>query len=232
MQESQTSLGKRLRYSIMLLSSSTGGILLWQMLIGYFPVNGEYFDISTPFEENDRYCVMSGGSSLIHNFHYILGNNQASRYEMHAVDFTKTNNNGLRTKQFSLFEPQPQDLEDYLIYETNVVAPCTGDVLELVANKADHVAGEQFRDTDGANYVTLQCSGVLISLVHLQKDSVQVEIGQEVLAGDLLGRVGNSGNTEEPHLHIHANSVANEKGFNDPIPLRFNGRYLSRGDCL
>jgi hypothetical protein len=28
--------------------------------------------------------------------------------------------------------------------------------------------------------------------------------GQSVRAGDLLGEVGNSGNTTEPHLHIHA----------------------------
>ncbi len=232
LQENQTSLIRRFRYSIILLSSGIGGTLIWQMLIGYFPVNGDYLDISRPFDDSGRYCVMSGGSTLAHNFHYTLANNQATRYEMHAIDFTKINPAGLRTKQFSVLDPQPRDPGDYLIFGTNVVAPCTGEVIELQTNKTDHLAGQQFRDATGANYVTLQCSDALVSLVHLQKNSVTVEVGQKVTIGDLLGRVGNSGNSEEPHLHIHANSIANEKGLFEPIPLRINGRYLARGECL
>jgi hypothetical protein len=43
-----------------------------------------------------------------------------------------------------------------------------------------------------------------------------------VTAGTPLARVGNSGNTTEPHLHIHADRawVA--------VPARFDGRWLVR----
>jgi murein DD-endopeptidase MepM/ murein hydrolase activator NlpD len=40
-------------------------------------------------------------------------------------------------------------------------------------------------------------------LGHLRRGSVRVRRGDRVRAGDLLGRVGNSGNSTEPHLHFH-----------------------------
>ncbi|MFF7010352.1 M23 family metallopeptidase [Streptomyces fimicarius] len=38
---------------------------------------------------------------------------------------------------------------------------------------------------------------------HLQRGSLRVRPGDRVRAGQRLGRVGNSGNTTEPHLHFH-----------------------------
>ncbi|MDN4069076.1 M23 family metallopeptidase [Paenibacillus vini] len=40
-------------------------------------------------------------------------------------------------------------------------------------------------------------------LNHLKQNSLTVKIGDHVQTGDLLGRVGNSGSTSEPHLQIH-----------------------------
>ena len=37
---------------------------------------------------------------------------------------------------------------------------------------------------------------------HLQPGSVSVAAGQRVRAGDLLGRVGHTGNSTSPHLHF------------------------------
>lgn len=232
LQEEQKLVAKRVQYLIALASASIGALILWQMIIGYLPVEEKHSELSSPFAKDAKYCVMSGGSSLVHNFHYRLGSNPASRYEMHAIDFTKINTLGIRTKKFSLFDPQPRDPEEYLIFDANVVAPCAGDIVELESNKPDHAAGDKFRDNTGANYITLQCNEALITLAHLREGSVQVEVGQQVLPGQILGRIGNSGNSEEPHLHIHANSIADEEGLSSPIPIRFNGRYLSRGKCL
>ncbi|MCU0571003.1 MAG: M23 family metallopeptidase [Oculatellaceae cyanobacterium Prado106] len=53
-----------------------------------------------------------------------------------------------------------------------------------------------------------------------------------VKVGDRIAEVGNSGASDEPHLHIHAQrpgaSAAPFSG--DPLPIRLNGRYLIRGD--
>jgi murein DD-endopeptidase MepM/ murein hydrolase activator NlpD len=45
--------------------------------------------------------------------------------------------------------------------------------------------------------------------------SESVEVGQEISAGDVIGRLGNSGNTDAPHLHFHI--------MDGPLPLASNG---------
>lgn len=45
---------------------------------------------------------------------------------------------------------------------------------------------------------------VVVALCHLQRSSVTVKVGQPVRRGDGVGRCGNSGNSTEPHLHLHA----------------------------
>ncbi|XVQ13994.1 M23 family metallopeptidase [Spirillospora sp. CA-255316] len=54
------------------------------------------------------------------------------------------------------------------------------------------------------NHVVLDLGdGTYAVLAHLRRGSVRVRKGQRVRAGDVLGEVGNSGNSSEPHLHFH-----------------------------
>ena len=62
--------------------------------------------------------------------------------------------------------------------------------------------------------------------------SVKVHPGDYVTTDTLLGEVGNSGNSNEPHLHVHAQRPGRpwDPFAGDPLPFTFGGRYLVRND--
>jgi len=56
----------------------------------------------------------------------------------------------------------------------------------------------------GGNYVVLDVGrSRYVHYAHLQQGSVAVRAGQRVKRGQVLGRVGNSGNTNGAHLHFN-----------------------------
>jgi murein DD-endopeptidase MepM/ murein hydrolase activator NlpD len=68
--------------------------------------------------------------------------------------------------------------------------------------------GLTFRPTPGhvhrvmGNHVILRCGDVYAGFAHLTTGSVAVEVGQQVRVGEVLGRVGHTGNSSAPHLHF------------------------------
>lgn len=52
------------------------------------------------------------------------------------------------------------------------------------------------------NHVVLRSVDLYAGFAHLAPDSVAVIPGQRVTAGELLGRVGHTGNSTSPHLHF------------------------------
>ena len=60
-----------------------------------------------------------------------------------------------------------------------------------------------------------------VLLAHLQQGSLAVTAGQQVRRGEPLARVGNSGNTSEPHLHLQIQ--------NGPALLTADGRGVTPG---
>lgn len=60
----------------------------------------------------------------------------------------------------------------------------------------------------------------------MQEGTVVVKEGESIQKGKPIGLVGNSGNTSEPHLHIHAEK--NGEG----VPIHFNGRFLIKNSLV
>jgi murein DD-endopeptidase MepM/ murein hydrolase activator NlpD len=84
------------------------------------------------------------------------------------------------------------------------------------------------------NHVVLACAGASVVLTHLQQGSVRVPAGAVVQVGDPLARVGNSGNTSQPHLHLHAErgGAAGEILTGRGVPIELDGRFLVRNSLF
>ncbi|GGH23573.1 M23 family metallopeptidase [Paenibacillus segetis] len=97
------------------------------------------------------------------------------------------------------------NLEDYGIWSKEVLSPTSGTIIAAYDNEPDIVPGtEDIHSMEGNHvYLQLEETGTYLLLNHLKQDSVTVKVGDHVNTGDVLGRVGNSGSTSEPHLHIH-----------------------------
>lgn len=156
------------------------------------------------------YCVLQGGGGLVTNpFHTLSGNPQ-------ALDIVKLNRFGNRASGLA-----PGALGAYEIFGEAVLSPCDGRVLATRDGLADNPPGEPETRHRQGNYVVLGCSGTEVSMAHMLQGSIAVCEGETVQTGQMLARVGNSGNTLEPHLHIDAKT--DEK----PTALNFGGRTLS-----
>ena len=90
-------------------------------------------------------------------------------------------------------------------------------------------------ETVAGNHVILDLGdGVYAFYAHLQPGSLRVKIGDRVKGGDVVGLVGNSGNSTEPHLHFHlgnANSPLASEGLPYALPsFRLLGTAVIEGE--
>ncbi len=96
-------------------------------------------------------------------------------------------------------------LASYAAYDEPVTAPVAGRVVHVVRDLEDSQIGDRDPEHPAGNHVVIELRrGIYVLLAHLKSGSVEVRTGQAVQAGDLLGRIGNSGNSSEPHLHLQA----------------------------
>lgn len=116
--------------------------------------------------------------------------------------------------------PESRYAIDFLVdIGTPVVAVEKGKVV-LVKSDFDEW-GLDKELAEKANLVALKHEGnVYTEYLHLGKDKVAVQEGQEVEAGDILGYTGYSGCMSAPHLHLNAFKVESGKGVS--IPVEFN----------
>jgi len=106
--------------------------------------------------------------------------------------------------------------KNYPGYGSEVIAVADGVITEALDRIPENTPGSTNAvsitlENICGNYVVQSLGkGLYASYCHLQPGSVRVKKGARVKRGQLLGLVGNSGNSGAPHLHFHvcdANSV-------------------------
>jgi len=200
----------RRRWPNILFLAGFGGILAW--VIPGMLTNPDARPLASPLGAG-RFMVVHGGNHSLINYH---ASHEAQR---HALDIVALNAGGFRAVGIL-----PDDPESYAIYGVAVVSPCDGEVIGVRDGLPDQSPPEADRGNPAGNHVVLACDGMRVELAHLQKGSIRVETGDQLRIGQPIALVGNSGNTSEPHLHIHAVDPTSGKA----IPLTIDGLTPAR----
>ncbi|WP_181349695.1 M23 family metallopeptidase [Thalassobacillus sp. CUG 92003] len=192
------------------------GVMMVLGLSGYWLENEDQaIDLAFPLQSG-VYAVGHGGSHSSINYHHT---HPEQRY---AYDILQLNKWGLRARGLT-----PSELENYNIYNTPIYSPCAGSITEAVDQYEDipPLQSETDPEDPAGNHVAISCQNADVYIAHIRPGTVTVEEGDEVTEEDVIGKVGNTGNTTEPHLHIHA--VRDGEG----IPITY-GRFLKRNSLV
>lgn len=150
-------------------------------------------ELVLPFE--DRWFVAQGGDTLNVNHH------MAVKAQWYGVDFAKVGGPGGRALASV---DKPSRLEHFYSWGVPVLAPVEGVVHSVVDTLPDNPLGKKDSTNPAGNHVVIEMKpGTYVFLAHLRKGSIPVKPGDRVSPRQVIGRVGNSGNTDFPHLHVH-----------------------------
>jgi len=197
--------------------------LVWAAIQAHY-VGKPSVEIQFPLR-GGTYYISTGGSNSVLNLHY----KPHTPAQMYAIDIDRVDGLGQYASGLA-----PDRLEDFLIFGETVYSPCDGRVIEVEDGMLDNRPFEYDSETGSGNYVVIQSDSLQVELLHFRQGSLLVQPGDRVLAGDPVGRVGNSGFSTQPHLHLQVSrstgtdSSASQVG----VPVRFGGRFLVRNSLF
>lgn len=189
-------------------------------------------DIAFPLEAG-RYLVVNGGHHAMLNAHFMtLDNPDYADYrgQSYAVDLIGIDRRGWRATSFL----GGTDPADYLIFGARVLAPCDGVVIGAEAAMPDLPVPERDTERLEGNHLLVDCGDFIVLLAHLRQGSLAVGEGDRVSARQVVAEVGNSGQSGEPHLHVHAQHGTSPDAplQGEPLPVSFDGVFAVRNARL
>ena len=136
-----------------------------------------------------------------------------------AYDFVKSNEND------ETYINDGNENSDYLVWNESVYLPVDGEVFEIHDNNNDNEIPGEYIDESESNMIGIKIKGnYYLYLLHFKRDSIpmlenhnceenidnsedfnQIEcisVGKKLKAGTYIGKVGNSGVSLVPHLHL------------------------------
>jgi Peptidase family M23 len=146
-------------------------------------------------------CCEAGGA---HRSSGLSANGGIYYGQRFAIDWMRLDKDG------RLVHGDPADVHNYTDYGVDVLAVADGKVVQVLDALGDQPPGKlpapktMTVENVLGNHVILDLGGgVYAFYAHMEKGSIAVAEGQHVKRGDVLGKLGNSGNTSAPHLHFH-----------------------------
>jgi len=120
-----------------------------------------------------------------------------------SIDFDKVGANG------RIYKKNGSKNSDHFCYAEDVIAVADGIVVGVKDSIPDMPNPPKIKEfakkTDyTGNLVLLNIgNGIIASYAHLLAFSIKVHVGDTLRKGDLIGKIGSSGNSTGPHLHFH-----------------------------
>ena len=160
--------------------------------------------LSPPLRGSNWFAGNGPANESGHRRAMIPLNGHTSIAQRFAIDWVKLGPNG------KTFDGDEKDNKTYFAYGNDVLAVADGMVASLEDGIPENVPGVTSRavpitpETVGGNYVILDIGGGRFAFyAHMQPGSLRVKLGDRVRRGQVIGLLGNSGNSTEPHLHFH-----------------------------
>jgi hypothetical protein len=205
-------------------------VLVAVQLVTTYQAPAQPVTVSSPL--SGQWYVGQGGHAELVNYHHV------TTAQRDALDI-------LQVVDGQTHPASSTALDSYYIYGEPLLAPVDGVVTSVVDGLADQPIGSV--DPDPANQAGNQVvidagAGRYIMVGHIRPGTIRVAVGDRVGAGQVIAQVGNSGNTDEPHIHIQAQNLPElDLGTDDPIgvlrsirtfPLVFRDVALTRGGTV
>ncbi len=158
-----------------------------------------------------RVIVTESGADVDDNHHV----DPSVPNQRHAYDLVGLDAHG------QMFTGDGDRVEEWVGWGMPIVAAADGVVIGAVDGQRDVAVGEPLPEGDhpAGNRVAIRHDdGSVTWYAHMQRGSVEgALLGTRITAGTVLGRLGNSGNTDAPHLHVQRQVGA--EGSMDPAAL-------------
>jgi hypothetical protein len=139
-----------------------------------------------------------------------------------AIDFVKVGDDD------KTFTGDQLKNENYHAEGNDALAVANGTVVEVKDSIPENVPGVNSRavpitlETVGGNHVIIDIGGGYYAFyAHLKPGGVKVKLGEKVKRGQVIGIVGNTGNSTEPHLHFHISDGNSPLG-SEGVPYRLD----------
>ncbi|MGH9685220.1 MAG: M23 family metallopeptidase [Candidatus Acidiferrales bacterium] len=170
--------------------------------------------VITPPLRGDHWVAANGPSNTSgHRRALIPIDGRAVISQRFAIDWVKLGDDG------KTYHGDKLDNKNYYAFGVDALAVADGVVTEVKDGIPLNVPGENSRavpitlETVGGNHVILNIgNGNFAFYAHLQPGSIRVKLGEKVHRGQVLGLVGNTGNSTEPHLHFHISNASSPLG--------------------
>jgi hypothetical protein len=163
--------------------------------------------VAAPLRGPDWLAEAANGPGSYHRRALMIEAGRAWLAQRYAIDFEMFHM--VNGKAFTWKGPENQN-SSYFCYDQPIYSVATGRVVEVLDGLPENVphSGKLAIDLTwqnaGGNHVIVDIGyGLYTFYAHMRPGSVSVKQGDVVTAGQVLGHVGNTGSSSEPHLHFH-----------------------------